>query len=95
MGELPEGKWGFPIKGRDYILKFPGNLREQGMKNIRLSYSNSPVCEYMGSQIYQIFGLSVHETILGERNGKTVVACGDFLEEGERLRRGKRACITI
>lgn len=88
-------KMGISYKGKDYILKFPGNLREQGMKNIRLSYSNSPVCEYMGSQIYQIFGLSVHETILGERNGKTVVACGDFLEEGERLRRGKRACITI
>lgn len=78
-------KMGISYQGRDYILKFPGNLREQGMKNIQLSYSNSPVCEYIGSQIYQIFGFSVHETILGERNGKTVVVCGDFLEEGERL----------
>lgn len=78
-------KMGISYKGKNYILKFPGNLKEQGMKNIQLSYSNSPVCEYIGSQIYHILGLSVHETILGERNGKIVVACGDFLEEGDRL----------
>ncbi len=78
-------KMGISYGGRNFILKFPGNLREQGMKNIRLSYSNSPVCEYIGSQIYGILGFDVHETILGERNGKIVVACGDFLEEGERL----------
>ena len=55
------------------------------MKNIQLSYSNSPVCEYIGSQIYGLLGFSVHDTILGFRNGKTVVACGDFLENGDRL----------
>jgi len=27
----------------------------------------------------------VHDTVLGVRNGKTVVACGDFLEDGDRL----------
>ncbi len=78
-------KMGISYQGKEYILKFPGNLKEQGMKNINLSYSNSPVCEYIGSKIYEILGFSVHETILGERNGKTVVACGDFLEGGERL----------
>lgn len=78
-------KMGISYSGKDYILKFPGNLREQGMKNIRLSYSNSPVCEYIGSQVYQMLGFEVHETILGERNGKTVVACGDFLGDGEKL----------
>lgn len=78
-------KMGICFQGKDYILKFPGNLKEQRMKNILLSYSNSPVCEYIGSQIYQILGFAVHETILGERNGKTVVACKDFLEDGERL----------
>lgn len=78
-------KMGISYNGKDYILKFPGNLREQGMKNIRLSYSNSPVCEYIGSQVYRMLGFSVHETILGERNGKTVVACGDFLRDGEKL----------
>lgn len=78
-------KMGISYEGKDYILKFPGNLKGQGMKNIRLSYSNSPVCEYIGSQIYGILGFEVHETLLGERNGKIVVACRDFLEDGERL----------
>lgn len=27
----------------------------------------------------------MHDTVLGFRNGKTVVACGDFLEDGDRL----------
>lgn len=78
-------KMGISYSGKNYILKFPGNLREQGMKNIRLSYSNSPICEYIGSQVYRMLGFEVHETILGERNGKTVVACGDFLGDGEKL----------
>lgn len=78
-------KMGIFYEGKNYFLKFPGNLKEQGMKNIRLSYSNSPVCEFLGSQIYRMLGFEVHETILGERNGKVVVACGDFLEDGEIL----------
>ena len=52
-------KMGIFYKGENYILKFPGNLREQQMKNINLSYSNSPVCEYIGSKIYEILGLDV------------------------------------
>ena len=78
-------KMGIVYEGKNYILKFPGNLKEQQMKNIQLSYSNSPVCEYIGSQIYGLLGFSVHDTVLGFRNGKTVVACGDFLEDGDRL----------
>lgn len=78
-------KMGIIYEGKNYILKFPGNLKEQRMKNIQLSYSNSPVCEYIGSQIFHMLGFPVHDTILGTRNGKTVVACGDFLEDGDRL----------
>ena len=78
-------KIGIVYKGKNYILKFPGNLKEQQMKNILLSYSNSPVCEYIGSQIYGLLGFPVHDTILGFRNGKIVVACGDFLEDDDRL----------
>ena len=78
-------KIGISYEGKDYILKFPGNLKAQNMKNIQLSYSNSPVCEYIGSKIYEILGIPVHETILGTRNGKIVVACGDFLRDGEKL----------
>ncbi len=78
-------KMGITYEGKDYLLKFPGNLKEQQMKNINLSYSNSPVCEYIGSKIYEFVGIHVHKTILGTRNGKTVVACEDFLEDGDRL----------
>lgn len=78
-------KTGICFQGENYILKFPGNLKEQQMKNIRLSYSNSPVCEYIGSQIYRMLGFEVHDTLLGTRNGKVVVACRDFLEDGDRL----------
>ncbi len=78
-------KMGITCMGKDYLLKFPGNLKEQQMKNINLSYSNSPVCEYIGSKIYELVGLPVHNTILGTRNNKIVVACEDFLENGDRL----------
>lgn len=76
---------GITYEGKDYLLKFPGNLKEQQMKNINLSYSNSPVCEYIGSKIYELVGLPVHHTILGTRNEKIVVACEDFLGDGDRL----------
>ena len=78
-------KMGITYEGKEYLLKFPGNLKEQQMKNINLSYSNSPVCEYIGSKIYEIVGLTVHNTILGTRNNKIVVACEDFLGEEDRL----------
>lgn len=78
-------KMGITYNGKDYLLKFPGNLKEQKMKNINLSYSNSPVCEYIGSKVYEFVGLPVHNTILGTRNGKIVVACEDFLQDGDRL----------
>ena len=44
-------KIGIFYQGSTYIVKYPENLKEQKMKNIVLSYSNSPVCEYIGSQI--------------------------------------------
>jgi hypothetical protein len=78
-------KMGITYEGKDYILKFPGNLKEKKMKNINLSYSNSPICEYIGSHIYQMLGFETHETILGKRNEKIVVACEDFLKDNERL----------
>lgn len=78
-------KIGIVYQNADYIIKFPGNLKEHAMKNINLSYSNSPICEYIGSKIYELLGIPVHNTILGKRNGKIVVACKDFIEPGDRL----------
>lgn len=88
-------KMGIDYEGKNYFLKFPGNLKEQHMKNIQLSYSNSPVCEYIGSQIYGLLGFPVHDTVLGFRNGKTVVACGDFLEDGDRLYEFEKIKVTF
>jgi hypothetical protein len=84
-GGLSGNKVGIYFKEENYVLKFPGNLRNKNMKNIQLSYSNSPVCEYLGSHIYQTLGINVHDTLLGMRNGKMVVACKDFLNRGDRL----------
>lgn len=78
-------KMGIVYDGKNYIIKYPGNLKEKQMKNINLSYSNSPICEYIGSQIYGLLGFQVHNTLLGFRSGKTVVACEDFLNDGDKL----------
>lgn len=67
-----------------WIVKFPKSTK--GMKGNDLpSYTSSPLSEYLGSHIYQILGYDAHETILGERNNKIVVACKDFREPSEIL----------
>ena len=76
-------KQGIIFEGENYLLKYPGNVRK--FKNVNVSYSNSPVCEYLGSHIYEILGIPVHETLLGIQGNKIVVACKDFLKEGEKL----------
>ena len=52
---------------------------------MEISYTTSPLSEYLGSHIYASIGLDVHETRLGEKDGKIVVACKDFLKNGDRL----------
>ena len=65
-----------------YMLKFSPIAR----KNKNMSYSNSTISEYIGSNIYKIIGIPVQETLLGKYkiNGKTkiVVACKDFTKPG-------------
>lgn len=69
----------------NYMLKFPGKAEiNRGIEG-SIQISNSPVYEYIGSKIYEILGMEVQQTILGTRNGKPVVACKDFLEDGDRL----------
>ena len=50
-----------------------------------LSYSTTPLSEYLGSHIYETIGLKTHETKLGIANGKVVVACKDFLNSNETI----------
>lgn len=77
-GGMSGSKLGIIDNGENYLLKYAGNLKEKNFKNIELSYSNSPVSEYIGSHIYEVIGLPVHKTYLGYRNSRLVVACKDF-----------------
>lgn len=77
-GGMSGSKLGVIDNGENYLLKYAGNLKEKNLKNIELSYSNSPVSEYIGSHVYEVIGLPVHRTYLGYRNKRLVVACKDF-----------------
>lgn len=78
-------KDGILYNNQFYIIKYPKPSRYfKGISDI--SYVTSPLSEYIGSHIYDILGYDVHETILGYRNDKLVVACKDFCEHsGIRL----------
>ncbi len=88
-------KLGINMDGENYIIKFPGNLKEKNLKTVRLSYSNSPVCEYIGSHIYESLGIPVHETKLGYFQDKIVVGCKDFLEDSEQLIEFEKLKVTF
>lgn len=64
------------------MIKFPESTKDfmgRQKKNAHFpSYTASPLSEYIGSQIYQSLGIPVHETMLGIRDNKLVVACKDF-----------------
>lgn len=92
-GGMSGSKVGIVFEGKNFLVKFPSNLREN-QKNVVLSYSNSPVCEYLGSQIYKSLGLPVHNTLLGYRGDKLVVACEDFLDTGELLLEFEKLKVT-
>lgn len=68
-----------------YIIKYPKPARQ--LKGIEdMSYTTSPLSEYIGSHIYEILGFDVHKTLLGYRNNKIVVGCKDFCDAaGKRL----------
>jgi hypothetical protein len=59
-----------------WMLKYPKTTRD--MVNPQISYTTSPLSEYLGSRIFASLGIPVHETHLGMRNKKAVVACRDF-----------------
>ena len=58
----------------------PSTLTTRGMseKARAISYTTSPLSEYLGSHIYNILGFDVHQTLLGIKKDKIVVACKDF-----------------
>ena len=59
-----------------WMLKYPKTTRD--LMNPQISYTTSPLSEYIGSRIYEALDIPVHETVLGIRNNKMVVGCKDF-----------------
>ncbi|MCL2198196.1 MAG: CtkA family protein [Defluviitaleaceae bacterium] len=63
--------------GHYWMIKYPKTTRD--LTDPQISYTTSPLSEYLGSKIYEILAIPVHKTILGTRKNKIVVACKDFL----------------
>lgn len=82
-GGMAGSKLGIIYQGEDWILKFPKSTK--GMRKTEIAYTTSPLSEYIGSHIYQILGYPVHETKLGTKDNKLVVACKDFTDSHVRL----------
>lgn len=67
-----------------WIIKYPKSTKS--MNAVEMSYTTTPLSEYLGSHVYKILGYDVHETLLGIRNKKLVVACKDFCKREGSLR---------
>ncbi len=81
-GGLSGSKYGILIDGARWMVKFPENTKYfpgKDKPNHHIpAYTTSPISEYIGSKVYESLDIPVHETILGYRDGKIVVACRDF-----------------
>lgn len=77
-------KEGVTINDWYWIIKYPKST--MGMDGELDTYTTSPLSEYIGSHIYQIIGIDAHDTLLGIRNDKLVVACKDFCKKEGALR---------
>jgi len=62
-----------------WMIKYPKTTRD--LINPQISYTTSPLSEYLGSKIYEALGIPVHETVLGIRRNKIVAACKDFTKD--------------
>lgn len=82
-GGLSGDKDGILINGESWMVKYP--KKDPVLKDVQISYSQSPLSEYLGSHVYQILGYPVHQTILGIRKNHVVVACKDLCKDGEQL----------
>lgn len=77
-------KEGILINDKYYLIKYPKNAKR--LKNVKdMSYSCSPLSEYIGSHIYNILDIPVHNTLLGIRNEHIVVACEDLCDDFHKL----------
>ena len=79
------GKRGIVFQDADWIVKYPKITRS--MRGDKLpSYTSSPLSEFLGSHVFSILGVDVHDTLLGVDKGKLVVACRDFRPDNAILK---------
>ena len=64
-----------------WMVKYPKSTKDYDKP--QRSYTTSPLSEYIGSKIYEILGMPVHEVLLGIRKNKVVVACKNFTQAVE------------
>ena len=83
-GGMAGQKEGVLINNEYWLIKYPKSTRS--MNTMDISYTTSPLSEYIGSHIYKILGFDVHETVLGIRHNRVVVACKDFCDYPGELR---------
>lgn len=80
-------KRGVVWNDKKWLIKFPQETTT--FENVDISFTTSPLSEYVGSHIFEILGYDVHKTILGIFNNEKinrkqlVVACQDFTEDGK------------
>jgi hypothetical protein len=77
-------KYGICYDGAVWIIKYPQSTKGFAGKHL-LSYTTSPLSEYIGSHVYESLGIPVHKTLLGFSLDKIVVACKDFRAKGDTL----------
>lgn len=76
-------KKGIIINNEKWFIKYPKSTKSMEVKG--MSYTTTPLSEYLGSHIYESIGIDCHETILGYSDNKIVVACKDFLKSTEEI----------
>lgn len=76
-------KQGIILDGEAWLVKFPKSTKSLDKKEI--SYTTTPLSEYIGSHIYDSVGIPVHKTELGIKDGKLVVLCKDFKRSDEEF----------
>ena len=83
-GGTTSPKEGIILDDEYWLVKYPKRLKLISTSD--MTYSASPLSEYIGSHIYKILGFNVHDTALGIRHNRVVVACKDFCTSAGELR---------
>ena len=72
-----EKKIGVIYQNENYMIKF--------QKNTPFGKRYNHISEYIGSHIFNMLGIDCQNTILGRYKGEEVVACKDFLKNGQQF----------